>query len=156
MKASTRDDLARRWGYLLDHLARRGLLDHDADAGASVSPETVTSLIAEGQALWGSVTLAQTISKLRRMANILAPQRDLAWLRRSSGTLLSRLTPSQRFDRIVTSEQLVEAGLTLMREATSAHKRRLVRRATQMRDGTDDGAAGSSVPSASGTSRACG
>ena len=73
MKASTRDDLARRWGYLLDHLARGGLLDHEAEAGASISPETIASLIAEGQALWGSVTLAQTISKLRRMANILAP-----------------------------------------------------------------------------------
>src|SRR5918998_1330304 len=39
MKAVTQVDLARRYGYLLDYLARRGLLDPAAAAGASVTPE---------------------------------------------------------------------------------------------------------------------
>ena len=36
MKPVTQADLARRYGYLLDHLARRGLLDQAAAAGAGV------------------------------------------------------------------------------------------------------------------------
>ncbi len=135
MKAITRADLARRWGYLLDHLARGGFLDHEAEAGASVTPETIASLIAEGQALWSSVTLAQTVYKLRRMANILAPRRDLAWLEEIERDLALEAYPKPHFDRIVTSEQLVEAGLTLVREARDAHIRRPIWRAAQMRDG---------------------
>jgi integrase len=135
MKPVTQADLARRYGYLLDHLARRGLLDRAAAAGAGVTPEAVESLIAEGRSRWRSVTLAQTVYKLRRMSEIIAPDRDVSWLEEIERDLALDAHPKPRFDRIVTSEQLVEAGLTLVREARDAHHRRRLWRAVQMRDG---------------------
>jgi hypothetical protein len=80
MKPVTQADLARRYGYFLDHLARRGLLDRAGAAGAGIMPETVESLIEEGRSRWRSVTLAQTIYKLRRMSEIIAPDRNVSWL----------------------------------------------------------------------------
>jgi integrase len=95
----------------------------------------VESLIAEGRSRWRSVTLAQTVYKLRRMSEIIAPDRDVSWLGEIERDLALDAHPKPRFDRIVTSEQLVEAGLTLVREARDAHHRRRLWRAVQMRDG---------------------
>jgi hypothetical protein len=53
----TRDDLARRYGYFLDFLARRGLLPKDAPAATAVTPENVDSYIAELKARVSSVTV---------------------------------------------------------------------------------------------------
>lgn len=53
----TRDDLARRYGYFLDFLARRGLLPKDAPAATAVTPENVDSYIAELNARVSSVTV---------------------------------------------------------------------------------------------------
>lgn len=135
LKEITRKDLARRYGYLLDHLSRRGLLDGAGAAGASVTPESVESFVDEAQGCWRSVTLAQSIYKLRRMAELLAPERDLSWLREIEKDLALEAYPKPRFDRIVTSEQLVEAGLTLIFEAKAAGRRSHHRRAKGMRDG---------------------
>jgi integrase len=69
------------------------------------------------------------------MTSLLAPQRDLAWLEEIERDLALEAHPKPRFDRIVTSEQLVEAGLTLVREAADPHQRRPIWRAAQMRGG---------------------
>jgi hypothetical protein len=50
MKPVTRDDLARRYGYFLDYLARAGTLDLAASAGTHVTPEKVHRYLAELQA----------------------------------------------------------------------------------------------------------
>ena len=47
MKAITLDDLARRYGYFLDCMDRRGLLDLEKSAGAHVTPENVQLYLAE-------------------------------------------------------------------------------------------------------------
>jgi hypothetical protein len=43
--------------------------------------------------------------------------------------------PRERFDRIITTERLVEAGLMLVKEAELAFHRRRLWRATQLRNG---------------------
>jgi len=74
MKPVTQADLARRYGYFLDYLNRRGVLDSAAPAGAQVTPGAVASFLAEVRPIWRSVTHAQSIYKLRRMAEILASE----------------------------------------------------------------------------------
>ncbi len=69
------------------------------------------------------------------MTQILSPDRDVAWLVEIERDLAAEAHPKPRFDRIVTSDQLVEAGLTLVVEARDAHRRRRIWRAAQMRDG---------------------
>jgi integrase/recombinase XerD len=83
MKPVTQADLARRYGYFLDHLDRCGVLDLTAQAGAQVTPGEVEIFLAEVRSTWRSVTQAQSIYKLRRLAEILAPDRDFSWLKES-------------------------------------------------------------------------
>ena len=135
MKPVTQADLARRYGYFLDHLDRRGVLDLAAPAGAQVTPGAVESFLAEVRSIWRSVTQAQSTYKLRRMAEILAPERDFSWLREIEKDLALVACPRDRFDRIVTTEVLVEAGLALIKEAELAVHRRRRWRATQLRNG---------------------
>src|SRR4051812_37065112 len=47
MKQITLDDLARRYGYFLDCMNRRGLLDPNRTAGGHVTPENVDAYLAE-------------------------------------------------------------------------------------------------------------
>ena len=57
------------------------------------------------------------------MAEILAPERDFSWLREIEKDLALVACPRDRFDRIVTTEVLVEAGLALIKEASRIHSR---------------------------------
>jgi hypothetical protein len=120
MKPITRDDLERRYGYFLHHLSSTGELDLSAPAGAQVTPETVASYLERVRPLWSSVTLAQSVYKLRRMAEILTPHAAFGWLAEIEQDLGFVAEPQARFDRTVTTEILVEAGLTLVREAERA------------------------------------
>ena len=54
MKPVTQADLARRYGYFLDHLDRRGVLDLAAPAGAQVTPGAVESFLAEVRSISGT------------------------------------------------------------------------------------------------------
>ena len=113
MKPVTQADLARRYGYFLDHLDRRGVLDLAAPAGAGHAGAVELS---RGGPLDLAVRHAsQSTYKLRRMAEILAPERDFSWLREIEKDLARVACPWDRFDRIVTTEVLVEAGLALIR-----------------------------------------
>jgi hypothetical protein len=80
MKPITRADLERRYGYFLHHLTLSGELDRSAASGAQVTPEAVASFLERVRPLWRSVTLAQSVYKLRRMAEILAPHAAFGWL----------------------------------------------------------------------------
>ena len=100
MKPVTQADLASRYGYFLDHLNRCGVLDLAAPASAHVTPGAVESFLAEVRSIWRSVTQAQSTYKLRRMAEILAPERDFSWLREIEKDLALVACPRDRFDRI--------------------------------------------------------
>jgi integrase len=95
----------------------------------------VATFLEEIRTIWRPVTQAQSVYKLRRMAEILAPDRDVSWLREIEKDLALVAHPQDRFGRIVTTEMLVEAGLTLVREAELAEHRRRLWRATQLRNG---------------------
>jgi len=117
MKQVTRDDLERRYGTYLQFLWETGDLRLRAPAGSQVTPDRVHRFVERAQAGWSSVTVAQSIYKLRRMAELLSPQTDFQWLSELERDLALVANPKERFAQIVTSEVLVEAGLTLVREA---------------------------------------
>src|SRR5215475_5676587 len=73
MREVTRRDLARRYGYFLDHLERTEGLSGSAGAAVLVTPPRVARFLVELQARVGSVTVHGSIYKLRRMAQLLAP-----------------------------------------------------------------------------------
>jgi integrase len=117
LAAITRDDLARRYGYFLDFLERTGRLNRYAAAAAQVTPENVEKYIAELQARVSSVTVHGSIYKLRRIAELISPSMNFGWLSELEKDLALMMQPRSKFDRLVLTEVLVEAGLTLMKEA---------------------------------------
>jgi integrase len=131
----TQADLARRYGYFLDFLDRSSRLDRAAEAGAQVTRGAIAAFIAELQARVSSVTVSRTIYKLRRAAECIAPGRDFAWLAELEKDLVLLERPKNDFDRIVLTERLVEAGLTLIREAEADINGPWLRRALLIRNG---------------------
>jgi site-specific recombinase XerD len=136
LKPVTRDDLARRYGYFLDFLSRRGLLQLNTLAAATlVTPDNVEPYIAELKERVGSVTLYGSIHKLRRTAEIIAPSLDFAWLADLEKDLALVMRPRSKFDRMVLAEVLVEAALTLIHEAEASPNLTSLARARQFRNG---------------------
>lgn len=135
MKAITRDDLARRYGYLLDFMKRTQVLDADAKAAAHVTASNVALFLAELQARVSSVTVYGSIYKVRRVAQLLSPGQDFGWLCEIEKDLALVVQPRSKFDRLVLTEVLIDAGMTLMREADVATHRSALARARQFRNG---------------------
>ncbi|UVF21475.1 site-specific integrase [Microvirga terrae] len=131
----TREDLERRYGYFHESLRERGALDFQAGAGRLITPENVDCYIERVHSGWTSVTLAGSVYKLRTIARILAPASDLEWLTGIAKDLDLVAYPLERFDRVVLSEVLITAGLTLVTEAQASRRRRPIWRAGQIRDG---------------------
>jgi len=135
MKGITRDDLARRYGYFLDCMNRRGLLDLNKVAGAHVTSEYVETYLAELNSRVGSVTAYGSIYKLRRACELIDPARDLSWLADIEKDLALVMRPRSKSDRWVLTEVLVEAGLTLITEAENSRKMSKLAQARQVRNG---------------------
>jgi integrase len=110
-------DIARRYGLYLDFLHREGRLDPAKGAMTLVTPNNVTDFIAELQARVRSVTVWNSVYKLRRAAQLISPEADFAWLAEVEKDIALRMVPRSKADRLVLTERLVEAGLTLIREA---------------------------------------
>jgi integrase len=81
------------------------------------------------------VTLHGAICKLRRAAQYLTPGRDFTWLAEIGKDLALVARPRSKFDRLVLTEVLVEAGLTLIREAEDSPHMTKLTRACQVRNG---------------------
>jgi integrase len=113
----SRDDFARRYGAFLGFLQRTGRLDRGAAAAALVTSSNVEAYIAELTARVRSVTVYNCIYKLRRAAQLLASTADFSWLAEIEKDLALVMEPRSKFDRLVFTERLVEAGLTLVAEA---------------------------------------
>src|SRR5438045_25236 len=135
LKDITRRDLVRRYGYFLDHVHRTEGFDRDAQAAAYVVPDRVERFRAELQARVSSVTVYGTIYKLRRMTQLLAPPRDFTWVPAIEKGLALLMEPRSKSDRLVYTNVLVEAGMTLMAEADAAAHRSALARARQFRNG---------------------
>ena len=113
----SRNDFARRYGAFLGFLRRTGRLDHCAAAAAQVTPSNVEAYVAGLTTRVRSVTVYNCIYKLRRAAEFLAPSADFSWLAEIEKDLALVMEPRSKFDRLVFTEWLVEAGLTLVTEA---------------------------------------
>jgi site-specific recombinase XerD len=135
MKVITLDDLARRYGYFLDCMNRRGLLDPTKAAGGHVTPENADTYLEELTARVGSVTVQGSICKLRRACELVDPTCDMSWLADIEKDLALVMRPRSKADRWVLTEVLVEAGLTLIAEAESSRKMSKLGQARQVRNG---------------------
>ncbi len=135
LKPGTRADLARRYGYFLQALHEAGRLNVTAAAGTQVTPEAIETFLACARPRWSSVTLSQSVFKVRRMAELLAPQLNFDWLGNIEANLRFRARPRSKYDRLVHSATLVEAGLTLAQQGELSQHLRPRERARLVRDG---------------------
>jgi integrase len=113
----SQDDIANRYGLYLDFLQRNGRLDAEKGATTLVTPENVNAFTTELQARVRSVTVWNSVYKLRRAAQLIAPGTDFGWLAEIEKDIALVMVPRSKADRLVLTERLVEAGLTLIREA---------------------------------------
>jgi integrase len=120
-------DIANRYGLFLDFLCRNGRLDLSKRAAALVTPDDVNGYLIELQARVHSVTVWNSIYKLRRAAEMIAPGTDSGWLTEIEKDLALVMIPRSKADRLVLTERLVEAGLILVREAEMFGKTPLAR-----------------------------
>ncbi len=135
LKQVTRDDHARHYGCFLGFLDRRGLLRSDEPAAANLTPDNVDSYLVELKGRVASTTLYGSICKLRRAAQYIALGRDFTWLAEIGKDLALVMRPRSKFDRLVLTEVLVEAGLTLIHEAEHSRSMTKLARAYRVRNG---------------------
>jgi integrase len=113
----SRDDFARRYGAFLGFLQRHNRLKQQAGAAGRVTLPNVEAYIADLKDRVRSVTVWNCIYKLRRAAELLAPTADFSWLAEIEKDFALEMEPRSKFDRLVLTGRLVEAGLTLVAEA---------------------------------------
>jgi integrase len=112
------DSFASRYGLFLGFLKHNGRLNREAPATGHVTPENVEAYIANlTDRKVRSVTTLNCIHMLRRVAELLAPKADFTWLSEIEKDLALLAEPRSKLDRLVLSDRLVEAGLTLIEEA---------------------------------------
>jgi integrase len=127
-------DIERRYGRYLGFLKRTGRLDLSAPAAGQVTPANVEAYIADFEGKISSVTAWNCIYKLRRAAQLLAPETDFSWLVEIEKDLELLQEPRSKLNRFVYTEQLVKAGLTLITEAKQYTDAEF-KRARQIRNG---------------------
>jgi integrase len=116
----SRADFAQRYGAFLGFLRRSGHLRCDAKAAAQVTVPNVEAYITDLTSRVRSVTIHNCIYKLRRVAELLRPGADFAWLAEIEKDIALVMQPRSKFDRLVFTDQLVEAGLALLTEAQAS------------------------------------
>jgi len=135
LKPVTREDHARHYGCFLGFLDRCGMLRSDGPAAGNVTADKVEAYLAELKRRVSSRTVHGSVCKLRRTAQYIAPSRDFTWLAEIGKDLALVARPRSKFDRLVLTEVLVEAGLTLIHEAEISRNLTQLARATQARNG---------------------
>lgn len=135
LKPVTRGDLEKRYGLFLDFLARSGRLPGDRSATDLITPAILNDYIAELQARVSSVTVHGAIYKLRRMAQLLDPALDVAWMREIESDLHDRKRPIRNAHRLVFSHRLIAVGLNLFEQAELGLNPISIRRAQLARNG---------------------
>jgi integrase len=130
----SRSDIANRYGLFLDYLQRSGRFEAGQGATSLVSPENVSAFIAELKTRVRSVTVWNSVYKLRRAAQLIAPSTQFGWLAEIEKDLALMMVPRSKNDRLVLTERLVEAGFLLIKEAQMFGKSNFAR-ATGIRNG---------------------
>ena len=114
---ASRNDFATSYGAYLGFLRRTGRLDRNQPAAVLVTFPNVEAYVADLTARVGSVTVHTYVHHMRRAAELLAPTADFSWLAEVEKDLALVVEPESKYDRLVFSGWLVEAGLTLVAEA---------------------------------------
>ena len=135
MRPVTQNDLARRYGLFLDFLSRSKRFDPEAVAASQVTPDHVEQYVSELRERVSSVTVYGCVQKLRRMTQLIAPERDIAWLIEIERELFLAMRPKSKWDRVVLAEVVVDAGLTSIAEGETAPKLPKLTRARLVRNG---------------------
>jgi integrase len=123
----SRADFANRYGAFLGFLQRSRRLERNVAAAAQVTLANVEAYIADLTTRVRSVTVYNGVYKLRRAAELLAPAADFSWLAEIEKDLALVMVPRSKFDRLVFTDRLVEAGLALIAEAQTFAKGDLAR-----------------------------
>jgi integrase len=129
------EKLSEQYGYFLGFLDRNGVLELDGPATANMTAAKVNPYLAELKNRVSSTTLHSRLCRLRRVAQYMAPDRDLTWLAEIGKDLALVARPRSKFDRLVLAEVLVEAGLKLIDEAERSAKLTKLARACGVRNG---------------------
>jgi hypothetical protein len=112
-------NIANRYGLYLDFLQRNGLFDRTSGAAKLVVLDHVQQFVGELEKRVSSVTIWNSIYKVRRAAECLTPNVDFSWLSEIENDLALVAEPKDKTDRLVLADRLLEAGLTLIEEAES-------------------------------------
>jgi integrase len=99
-----------------------------------VTLANVSDFVAELKSRVCSVTVWNSVYKLRRAAQLIAPDRVFAWLVEIERDIALTMVPRSKNYRLVLTERLVEAGLLLIKEAHTFGKTPFAR-ATGIRNG---------------------
>jgi integrase len=121
-KQESLNDFVQRYGAFLGSVQRRGVLNQSAASAEHSTLANVEVYLAELNTRVRSVTAWNCIYKLRMAARLLNPKADFSWLAEIEKDLALVMVPRSKFDRVVLSDRLVEAGLTLVAEAKSSPK----------------------------------
>jgi integrase len=135
LKPVTQRDLAKRYGYFLDFLSRTQRLDPNTGPATQVTSGNMGPYVAELRERVSSVTVYGSICKLRRTAQLIAPDQDLGWLIELERDLNFETRPRSKSDWLVLTEVLIEAGLTLIAEAERTADLTKLARARMVRNG---------------------
>jgi hypothetical protein len=106
----SRDDFARRYGAFLGFLQRKGQLNRGAAPAAQVTPRNVERYLDDLTSRVSSVTVWNCIYKLRRASELIAPTADFTWLAEIEKDVALVAVPRSKYDRLVLTERLFEAG----------------------------------------------
>jgi integrase len=131
----TLGDLTRRYAYFLFFLARHARLERHGPAAALVTEENILLYVRYLEPRISSVTLAQSLYKISRVAACLDPERDWRWLKRVARRLDLRAKPRDKRNEIVEIKELFRLGLQLMDQAEKTDNSTPFRRALVYRDG---------------------
>jgi hypothetical protein len=82
-----------------------------------------------------SLNVYVSIHNLRLTTQLIAPERDIAWLKEIERDLRSQKRPQTKWGRIVLSGVIIEAGLTHIAEAQLGTKLPKLTRARMVRNG---------------------
>ena len=135
LKPITRSNYARQYGNFIGFLDRAGLLRPEGRAASNVTTDNVSAYLTEIKGRLGSVSVHGSICMLRSAAQYIAPDRDFSWLAEIGNDLAFVARPRSKFDRLVLTETLVEAGLVLIHEAEQSRSMSEFSRAIQARNG---------------------
>jgi integrase len=94
----------------------------NADPAAQVTPANVEAYVKELTTWVLPVSVYTYICCVRQIAQLLAPANDFSWLIEIERDLALFVQPRSKFDRLVFTERLAEAGLALIIEGMESTK----------------------------------